>query len=595
MTDPGAVNAPHVPDPEADVTAIYKRVLGYSARHWLMFVVAAIGMIVTAAVEAGLSLMMKPLTDEALVGDTGAVAKWMPIAFVGVFFARGIAGFMSEYALGWIGRNVITEMRRDVFEKYLKLPSNFFDVRSSGPLLSLVTYNIEMIAESATNVVTIVIRDTMKLIALIGVMLYTSVRLFAFVAVVVPIIAILIRILSRTFRRYSSKIQSSVGDVTQVTEEVVQGHRVVKIFGGQKYERDRFNDANESNRDMNMKLVYAKAAGVAVTQILFAFGVAGVVWMASNESARGDLSPGTFVAFITALILLLDPLRKLTNINASIQRGIAAAQSVFDIIDRENEKDTGSLAVERVAGKVEFESVSFSYGDDSMPVLRDVSVAVSPGETLAIVGRSGSGKSTLVSLLPRFYDCVDGRIALDGHPIGDYRLDVLRDQISLVSQDVVLFNDTIARNLAYGALGDVSREDIVKAAEAAYVMEFVEDLPQGLETVVGDRGVLLSGGQRQRIAIARALLKNAPVLILDEATSALDSESERRIQDALEALMHQRTTLVIAHRLSTVERANRIIVMDQGRIVESGTHAELLAQGGQYAALYQMQFSDDGS
>ncbi|MEM7610901.1 MAG: lipid A export permease/ATP-binding protein MsbA [Pseudomonadota bacterium] len=578
---------------EANVGAIYKRILAYSARHWLMFIVAAVGMITTAGVEAGLSLLMKPLTDEALVGQSGAVAVWMPLAFIGVFVARGIAGFMSEYALGSIGRHVITDMRREVFEKYLALPSTFFDVRSSGPLLSLVTYNIEMIAESATNVVTILIRDTLKLLALIGVMLYTSAQLFMFVAIVVPLIAMLIRVLSKTFRRYSSRIQASVGDVTQVTEEVVQGNRVVKIFGGQRYERNRFNDANESNRRLNMKLVVAKAAGVAVTQLLFAFGVAGVVWMASAESARGELTPGTFVAFMTALVLLLDPLRRLTNINAAIQRGIAAAQSVFQILDADNEKDTGTIETERAKGHVSFERVSFSYGDDALPVLNDVSVSVAPGETLAIVGRSGSGKSTLVSLLPRFYDLQKGMIKLDDHSIDAYRLSVLRDQISLVSQDVVLFNDTIAKNLAYGALGSVSEQQIIAAAEAAHVMEFVNEMPAGLETVVGDRGVLLSGGQRQRIAIARALLKDAPVLILDEATSALDTESERVIQSALDVLMRERTTLVIAHRLSTVERADRIIVMDQGRIVEQGTHASLLAANGQYAALHSMQFSDE--
>ena len=587
MTEP---QAPAQTD--SDVRAIYARLLSYSARHWPMFAVAALGMVMTAAVEGSLSLLMKPLTDEALVAREG-LADWVAIAFLVVFIARGISAFLSEFALGWIGRHVTARLRRDVFEKYLALPSGFFDTRTSGPLLSLVTYNIEMLADAATNVVTIAIRDTLKLLALLGVMLYTSIQLSLLVAVVVPLIAVLVRILARTFRRYSSRIQNAVGDVTQVTEEVVQGHRVVKVFGGQEYERERFRQANEGHRLLNMKLVTTKAGGVAVTQMLFAFAVAAVIWVASALSAEGKLSPGTFVAFMTAMILLLDPLRRLTNINASIQRGIAAAQSVFDILDTDSERDHGTREVQRARGEVAYRGVSFAYNADGAAVLEAVDVSVAPGQTLAIVGRSGSGKSTLVSLLPRFYDRTGGELTIDGIPIEDYRLANLREQVSLVSQDVVLFNDTIRNNLAYGARADASDEDIREAAQAAHVMEFVEQLPAGLETVVGDRGVLLSGGQRQRIAIARAILKDAPILILDEATSALDTESERHIQAALDALMRERTTLVIAHRLSTVERADEIIVMDGGKIVERGTHATLLASGGQYAALYRMQFNDE--
>lgn len=574
--------------------AIYGRLLQYSAVHWPMFIVAGIGMLMTAGVEAALSILMKPLTDEALVGQQG-LADWVPIAFVVVFIARGIAGFLSEYALGSIGRHVTARMRLDVFRKYLSLPSSFFDVRSSGPLLSLVTYNIEQVAESATNVVTIAVRDTMKLIALFSVMLYTSAQLTLLVVIVVPMIAVIVRVLAKTFRRYSGRIQESIGEVTQITEEAVQGHRVVKVFGGRDYESERFGKANEYHRVQNMKMVVAKAAGLAVTQILFAFAVAGVIYVASQLSAEQKLTPGTFVAFMTAMILLLDPLRRLTNINAAIQKGIAAAQSVFEILDSSVENDNGTYESERVTGAVQFDDVSFSYAADKLPVLRDVSVEVPAGSTLAIVGRSGSGKSTLVSLLPRFYDLSSGEIRLDGTSVNDYTLSSLRQQIALVSQDIVLFNDTIENNLAYGALGNVSSDEILQAAEAAYVVEFVNDLPEGLQTVVGDRGVLLSGGQRQRIAIARALLKNAPILILDEATSALDTESERHIQRALERLMQTRTTLVIAHRLSTVEGADQIVVLDEGRMVERGTHADLLQADGHYAALHRMQFNDTAS
>lgn len=575
-----------------DVTRVYRRLLRYSTRYWPAFVAAMLAMAATAAVEAGLALLTKPLTDEALVAQDGSIAGWMALAFVGIFVARGVAAFVSEYSLGWIGRNVISALRADVFDKYLVLPARYFDTRSSGPLLSKVTYNIEMVAESATTVLTVIVRDTLKAVMLLGVMIWSSPLMTAFVVVVVPLIAVLVRYLSRTFRRYSTRIQDSVADVTQVTEEAVQGHRVVKVFNGQEYERERFAEANENNRRLNMKLVVARSAGVAVSQLLFAFGIAGVVFLASRLSAAGELTPGTFVAFMVAMVLLLDPLRRLTNINAALQRGIAAAGSVFEVIDESAESDTGDHVADRVRGKVEFRGVSFTYAPENEAVLRDISLVVAPGETLAIVGRSGSGKSTLVSLLPRFYEPNAGAILLDDRPITEYRLASLRDQISLVSQDIILFNDSIANNLAYGARGPVGREAIEEAARAAHVTEFVRDLPRGFDTVVGDRGVLLSGGQRQRIAIARALLKNAPLLILDEATSALDTESERHIQAGLDELMQDRTTFVIAHRLSTVESADRIIVMADGRIVEEGTHDELLAADGHYAGLYRLQFRD---
>jgi subfamily B ATP-binding cassette protein MsbA len=383
-----------------------------------------------------------------------------------------------------------------------------------------------------------------------------------------------------------------VGEVTQVTEEIVRGNWVVKMFGGYAYERDRLADVDEKNRRQNLKLIRVRSMGVAVTQTIFGFGVALVIYMASRESLEGNLTAGQFISFFSAMMLMLQPVRRITNVNATLQRGVAGAHSLFMIMDEPDEVDTGSVEKTDVRGDIEFRNVSFRYGEDDVPVLHDISVSVGAGQTLAVVGHSGSGKSTLASLLPRFYEASEGDILLDGVSIRDYTLANLRDNISLVSQDVVLFNDTIANNLAYGELRVHSREELLQAAEAAHVMDFAKEMPKGLETRVGDRGALLSGGQKQRVAIGRALLKDAPVLILDEATSALDSKSERHIQDGLAKLMKGRTTLVIAHRLSTVENADRIIVLDAGRIIESGTHAELLAVNGHYAALYRMQFSE---
>lgn len=573
--------------------AVYRRLWRYATPYWVIGSAAIVAMATAAGVEATLIILLKPLTDQTLVEHNLETARWMPWAFIGIFIVRGLAGYTSEYSLGWIGRGVISSLRRDVFQKFLTLPTRFFETQATGPLLARMTYNVEMVAEASANVVTVMVRDLLTVVACIGVMLWHSIRLTAFVAIVVPLIAITVRVLSGAFRRYSGRIQDSIGDVTRVSEEVLMGNRIVKVFGGHEYERNRIAEADGKNRKQNMKLINARALGVAVTQVLFAFGIAGVIYVAGKEAAMGSLSPGTFISFIGAMILMLQPLRRLTNLNASLQRGITAADSLFSIMDEPDEVDSGTFRKDRVDGTVEFKNVNFSYGGRNAPVLRDLSVRIEAGSSLAIVGHSGSGKSTLVSLLPRFYDVESGTILLDDRPVEEYTLENLRDNISLVTQDVVLFNDTIANNLAYGQLRQCSRADLLRAAEAAHVIEFVKEMPEGLETMVGDRGVLLSGGQRQRIAIGRALLKDAPVLILDEATSSLDTKSERHIQDALKHLMKNRTTLVIAHRLSTVEGADRIIVLDKGSIVESGTHRELIAHDGLYADLYRMQFSDE--
>ncbi len=581
---------------KGDAARIYRRLLAYVTPNKGVFAIGLIAMSMTAVIEASLVQLLKPLLNDVIVFQDPETMRWMPMAFIAIFIARGLTGFATEYSLGWIGRGVISSLRREVFQRFLRLPMSFFDRQEMGPLMSRLTYNVEMVAESVTSVVTIAVRDVLTVIAAIAVMLYNSVTLTLYVAVVFPVIAVIVRLLGIAFRRYSSRIQNTIGEVTQVTEEILHGNREVKAFGGQAYEGERLAEVDERNRRQNLKLIRIRALGVAVTQVVFGFGIALVIYIAGGEAANDDnFDAGTFIAFFSAMMLMLQPVRRITNVNATLQRGVAAADSLFRVIDEPTEIDDGTKELVDARGEVEFRDVSFSYsGVEDAPVLSGISLTATRGQTIALVGHSGSGKSTLVSLLPRFYEVSDGAVMLDGQPITDYTLESLRRNIAVVSQDVVLFNDSILNNIAYGQLRTDSREEVEKAAEAAHVLDFVRDMPEGFDTIVGDRGVMLSGGQRQRIAIARALLKDAPVLILDEATSALDTQSERRIQDALNVLMKDRTTLVIAHRLSTVENADRIIVLDQGRIVESGTHGELLDAGGHYAALYRMQF-DEGS
>jgi len=560
-----------------------------------MFVLAGIAMAVYAVTDTGFAFLMQNLVEvldpDELSPGQSVIRQWMPVAILALFFVRGSVAFLSAYWLGWIGRHVIKVLRGQAFEKFLVLPTRFFDATSAGELLSKLTYNVEQVAEATSNVVTVLIRDTLTVICLLAYMIYLSPMLTLILAVTGPLMGFVIRFLSTLFRKHSLRIQDSMGDVTKITGEALQSHRIVKIFAGQDYEAERFDVVNEKNRRLNLRLIASRAGGDALTNMVIAIGVAGVMYFVLHESIR-PVNESDLVGFITAMVFLLRPIRQLTNVNVSIQRGIAAGSSIFQLLDEPAERDTGDYEATRVTGKVEFRHVSFAYTDRKGPVLHDIDLSIPPGQTLAIVGRSGSGKSTLVSLLPRFYDVESGEILIDDRPLTDYRLASLRNQISLVSQEVVLFNESIANNIAYGGLSTATREQIEKAAHAAHVDEYAEKLPDGLNTQVGDRGILLSGGQRQRIAIARALLKNSPILILDEATSALDTESERHIQQALQELMMNRTTFVIAHRLSTVESADRILVMADGRVAESGTHQELIACDGHYANLYRMQFRD---
>lgn len=577
------------------VLRVYRRLLGYVAPFWKMFLLAILGMIVYALTQPAFAALIKPLMDQSFVAHDPRSIRLIPALVVALFVLRGAAGFMSAYFISWVGRKVIKTLRAQAFAQLLRLPTRYYDVSSSGMLISKLTYNIEQVAEATTNAITVLIRDGLTIIGLIGLMFYLSWKLSFFILIVGPVIALLVRYVSARFRRYSTRIQDSMGDVTRVAEEVVTGHRIVKLFGGESQELQRFEHVNERNRYLNMKLVLVNAGSSPIIQFIAGIGMALVIYVATLPSMLSVVSVGTFASFLSAMLLLMAPLKHVTDINAPLQKGIAAGQSIFELLDEEIETRGGERAVARARGALEFRKLDFGYNAAQGNVLHEISFNAEPGSTIALVGRSGSGKSTLVGLLARFYDPAAGDILLDGHSLRDYKLHDLREQIAMVSQDVMLFNDSIRNNIAYGTLVARSDAEIQAAAEAAHALEFIRALPQGMETRVGDRGVLLSGGQRQRIAIARALLKDAPLLILDEATSALDSESERHIQAALEGLMRARTTLVIAHRLSTVERADRILVLDRGRIIESGKHAELLAQAGQYAMLHKIQFRDAGA
>jgi subfamily B ATP-binding cassette protein MsbA len=568
----------------------YLRLLAYARPHWAMFLLGVLGMVLFAAVDTGFAVLVKMFLDGAFVERDPRMLVYVPAGIIVLFLVRGIGDYLSVYAPGWVGRQVIKAIRGDVFARYLHLPVSYFDKNGVAQLLSRLTYNIELVAEAATNAVTFIIRDTLTIIGLIGYLLYLNWKLTLFALAVAPLIVGLIRATSQKFRRYSARIQASMGDVTRVAKESLESQRMIKVFNAEAQQAAVFEVVNERNRASFMKLITVKAVSNPVVQMIAAAGLAAVMYMAIRDVLERGLSIGEFTSFLTALLLVTAPLRRLVSVVGPLQQGIAAGESVFEVLDADAEDRGGDIALERARGEIEFRDVTFTYDAEKGRVLTGIRIQVAPGETVAIVGRSGSGKSTLVSLLPRFHDPDSGAVLLDGVDIRNYRLADLRNQLALVSQDVMLIDDSIRNNIAFSAPA-ASAADVERAAQAAHVLEFASDLPDGLDTVIGERGALLSGGQRQRVAIARAILKNAPVLILDEATSALDAESEHLVQTALAGLVEGRTTLVIAHRLTTIERADRIVVMDGGRIVESGTHTELLAAGGVYAALHRMQFN----
>ena len=536
---------------------------------------------------------MQPMMDGSFVERDPQTIKWVPIALVGIFLVRVVGSFVSSYGMSVIGRNVIRELRREMFSRLVSLPKSFYDQATTGELISKFSFDVEQVANATTRALTVFIRDVLTVIALVGWMFYLNVKLALVFMTIAPIVAFIIVNVSKRFRKISQNIQLSMGDVSRVIEESIKGQLVVKIFGGRDYENQQFAKVNDLNRRQNLRMQMTQALSSPIVQLLVACSLAIIIYLATLDSMIEEISVGTFVSFITAMSMLMPPIRSLTSLISDLQRGIAAADSLFGFLDLKSEKDHGSYKAEKVKGEIEFDHVDFRYAGEDKDALSDIDLKIHAGQTVAFVGRSGSGKSTLLNLIPRLYDVDHGELRLDGIDVQQYDLENLRSHIGYVGQDVVLFNDTIEHNIAYGSMKDCSHEQVVEATRAAYAYDFIDNSNNGFQTMVGERGVMLSGGQRQRIAIARALLNDAPVLILDEATSALDTESERYIQESLEKLMKGRTTLVIAHRLSTIENADVIVVMDKGRIVEKGSHQELLALNGHYSALHQMNFEEE--
>jgi len=570
--------------------AVYRRLFQYAKPHWKMFSIGALGAVIFSGTNAGMFWFIKEFLNETFVSQNARMLWFVPVSIVVLFAVRSSGDYISNYFPGYVGRRVVKQLRAELFAKYMHLPVGYYDRISTGEMMSRLTYNIEMLADAATTSLVNLAKDSLSFLVAIGYLFYLNWQLAAVIMLLAPPLSWLLRKINQLFRRYSARIQASMGDITRVTKEGLDGQRVIKAFNAQDYEIRQFDEVNERNRRSYMRLIGTKAAGNPVVQVIASFGLAVVLYFAVRQVIQGNVPIGDFVAFLVAIIGASQSLRSVTNGLGPMQQGIAAGAGVFEVLDLPNEPAGGTRPLTRASGEVEFRDVHFEYAAEKGIVLHGINIKVQPRTTLAIVGKSGSGKSTLVSLLPRFYDPQQGAVLFDGVDIREHSLTDIRNQVSIVSQDVVLFNDTIRNNIAFG-MTNVSAEAIEAAARAAYVLEFTQDLRDGLDTQVGDRGSQLSGGQKQRVAIARALLKNAPFLVLDEATSALDTESERRVQEALETLKRDRTTLVIAHRLSTVERADRIIVMHEGQIVESGTHAELLAHKGQYAALHQLSFS----
>ncbi len=571
---------------------IYRRLIKYIFRYWPAFVIAMIGNIAYSGIDSSVTYMLKPILNKGFIARDMHFVHYLPFLVMGAFLVRAIMNIMSSYFMARVSNGVVMDFRQQIFSHLMKLPASFFDNASSGQILAVIIYNVGQVTNAGSDALTTLVQSFCLVIGLLVVMFTISWQLSLIFITTMPMIAVIVHFSSRRLRKISLKLQEQMGDVTSIAEEGIEGYKVVRAFGGQEYETKKFNKVTYRNYMRQLKVVVTNNISVSLVQVLAAIVLSVIIYLATSHHSPTVLSAGGFVAMLAAMLAILKPLKNFTKVNTKIQQGLAGAQSIFELLDRDAEQDTGTVHLKRARGEIEYKDISFTYPGTEKQVLNNISFSVAPGQSIALVGRSGSGKSTLINILQRFYLGWSGNLMLDNQPIENYVLAEFRQQFSTVSQQVTLFNDTVAHNVTYGSFSEVTEEQIIEAAQAANAWEFIKDMPKGLNTLIGENGVLLSGGQRQRIAIARAILKNAPILILDEATSSLDTESERQIQEALDKLMKSRTTLIIAHRLSTIENADLIVVMNEGKMLEVGKHDELLAKNGAYSHLYHLQFRD---